>query len=256
MINGTYVTACATLTLLRRDRIFIPVCFALVAISGFAVIASEWGVAEFDKILNDVGFFGFQMTGMMVAIFWGGKIVADSKTEGSIESELAAPLSRTAWLLGKYGGLAAALLLLGALIIPVWQSLLLLNGYTWLTPVEWAAFGLTILGWLVMGAVSIFWSTLMRQGVALFTVLSLWIVGLTSGAVANTLQSDTDPLTRRMVEAIAQAWDLQQFNLIAQVTGRLPLDPHDLSWRAAYGVLLILFILAVASLIFERRSLQ
>jgi ABC-type transport system involved in multi-copper enzyme maturation permease subunit len=254
MWKGLFTTASTTFTLLRRDRIFIPFLISALAISVFAQLASDWGVEEFSKILNDIGFFGFQMTGSFVALFWGTKMVSDSRTEGSIEVELAAPIQRTTWLIGKYLGLTAALLLLGVLIVVSWQAMMLLNDFGWMKPAEWTAFGFTILAWSVLGAVAVMFGCLIRQTVALFVSLALWVTGLCSAVVANTLHPDTPESTKRLVSGIARAWDLQQFNLVSSAVSGIPLPWEELGWRLAYGVLLIVFVLSTASFLFNRRD--
>lgn len=254
MWKGLFVTASTTFTLLRRDKIFTPFLISAIAISIFAQLASDWGVEEFNKILNDIGFFGFQMTGSFVALFWGIKMVSDSRTEGSIEVELAAPIERTTWLLGKYLGLTATLILLGALIVVSWQGMMLLNNFGWMQMTEWIAFAFTILAWAVLGALAILFGCLMRQTVALFVSLALWISGLCSTIVANTLHPDTPESTKRLVVGIARAWDLQQFNLVSSAVSGIPLPWNELGWRLAYGVLLIAFILSIATVLFRRRD--
>jgi Cu-processing system permease protein len=247
-------TASTTLTLLRRDRIFVPIVLSAMAIAIFAQLASDWSVAEFSKVLNDIGFFGFQMTGTLVAIFWGIKMVTDSKTEGSIEVELAAPISRSTWLLGKYLGLVAAFFLLAIVILVAWQAMMLLNDFGWMSQPELVALGFTILGWAVMGAVALLFGCIARQAVALFVTLALWLAGLTSAMIANTLSQDTPESTKTIVQGIARAWDLQQFNLASRASQGAAIPWPDLSWRLAYGVLLVAITLSLACALFSRKD--
>src|SRR5690606_34381136 len=106
------VIAWETFVLLRRDKIFVPALVISLLISVLANLASDWSVEDFEKILFDIGFFGFQMTGSLVAIFWGAKIISDSRQEGSLEVQLAAPISRGSWIIGKYAGLCLCLVVL------------------------------------------------------------------------------------------------------------------------------------------------
>lgn len=254
MLRPLFVTASTTLVLLRRDRIFVPVLLAAIGISFFAQIASDWGVEEFSKILNDIGFFGFQITGSVVALFWGIKMVTDSRTEGAIEVELAAPIDRKTWLIGKYLGLLACLLVLGAMILIGWQGMMLLNNFGWMSLAELTAFGFTVLGWAVLGAVALLFGCLMRQAVALFVTLALWLAGLSSALVANTLPPGSSPLTKKIMVGLARAWDLQQFNLVSSAVSGAPLPWTELSWRLSYGILLIIFTLSLACVFFSRRD--
>src|SRR5271169_3241497 len=108
-LRAIRVIALETFLLLRRDRIFAPALVLGLAACALALLASDWSIEDFSKILYDVGYFGFQITGGLVALVWGTKTVGDSRQEGSLEVQLAAPISRFTWLIGKYLGLATCL---------------------------------------------------------------------------------------------------------------------------------------------------
>jgi ABC-type transport system involved in multi-copper enzyme maturation permease subunit len=254
MLRAVYVVALETFILLRRDKIFVPGLVTALLIALFASLAANWGIEEFDKLLFDVGYFGFEVMGGLIAIFWGTKIVSDSRQEGALEVQLAAPVPRPVWLVAKFLGLAGTLVLLGVSLLVLWQAVMLANDYGVMRPPEVAAFALMVLGWLVLAAASLALGCVVRQGLALFGAVCLWVTGLASVLVAHALPEDTPEASRAAVRLIARIWDLGQFNLTDQATGLVPYVAREAAMRGAYGVLLILALLTGSCIIFQRRD--
>lgn len=243
-----------TLLLLKRDRVFLPALFFGIAVVLIANLASDWSVEEFSKILFDVGAFGFQLIGSAVAIFWGVKSVSDSRQQGALEVQLAAPIGRAPWLVGKFLGLALALSALFALLLAVWQAFMLLNDFGMMTPDQLTAFGLMLLGWLVLAATATMFASFCGQAIAMFATLSAWIVGLASALVAATLSKESPDALKLAVRGVARLWDLQQFLVVDRsLAGQFP-GGMELGVRASYGGVMILILITVACIVFSRRD--
>ena len=80
--------------MLRRDRVFTPMMIVGVAIALFANTASGWTIEEYEKILFDIGIAGFRVTGAVVAMLWGVRLITDPLHDRSIELRIAAPSAR------------------------------------------------------------------------------------------------------------------------------------------------------------------
>lgn len=240
---------------LRRDQIFLPAFICGAVGLAFAVLSSFWSIEEFRKLLFDFGTVGFLLLGVMVALFWGNKVMSDARKDGSIEIILAAPISRLSWLWGNYLGLALALVSLGALLLVAWQLILLGFGLRIMTPQEWIACGFIILLWLVVAALSVCFATLASSAVALFCSLILCVSGFLAAPVLQTLSPEAPESTRRVVEGIATVWNLKQFSFAEAVTvGGFP-STTELGWRLGYGVSLIFVLLLASVLLFKQRDL-
>ncbi|MEY4630456.1 MAG: hypothetical protein RIQ81_576 [Pseudomonadota bacterium] len=242
--------------LLRRDKIFLPAAIAGGFIAMFANIASEWGIEEFSKILFDIGAFGFHLTGSLVAIFWGTKTVSEARADGSLEIQLAAPISRVAWLTGKYLGLVFALTLLWLMLVAFWQLLMLANDFGAMSRPQLIFFSFQLLEWCLVGALSLFFSTFAGVTIAMFASITTWLVGLVTMPVYQALPPGVDRVTGVIVKALAQIWDLRQFNLSGFAVGLEQISDGELRLRAAYGIILILFIMSVSCVFFRRRDVM
>lgn len=255
-VSVVAVIARETFLLLRRDKVFVPALIISIVISALANLASDWSVEDFTKILFDIGFFGFQITGSLVAIFWGAKIINDSRQEGSLEVQLAAPVDRGHWIIGKYLGLCACLIVLAVILLTIWQSLMLLNGFGWMTKIALVVYAFMVLSWLVQGALAILMASFMGQAIAMFATLCLWLTGMASALVANTVSPESSPLMKTLTSGIARFWDFQQFNLVDHAMTKPWLSQSDLMNRGAYGLILILLQLTLAVTIFSKRDIN
>lgn len=250
------IIASETFILLRRDKIFVPALVISLFISAMANLASDWSVEDFTKILFDIGFFGFQMTGSLVAIFWGAKIISDSRQEGSLEVQLAAPISRGNWIIGKYFGLCLCLLVLAAILLVIWQALMLLNDFGLMHPYHLTVYGFIVISWMVQGALAILMASFMGQAIAMFSTLCLWLVGMASALVANTISPDSSPMTKSIASGIARFWDFQQFNLVDYVQTKAWLGQDELLYRGLYALILVAIQLSLSVTIFSRRDVN
>lgn len=248
--------AAETFLRLRRDKIFVPALLIGIGLLALTGLASFWGVEEFFKILYDLGTAAYLFTGSTVAIFWGNKIVSDSKQEGSLEVQLASPIGRSVWLLGKFLGLFFALLLLALGFLVAWQGIYLSYGIGWMRDVDLVMFALLTMVWFVLAALSIFFAALATQAVALFCAIWMFVCGLISGPILQALSPETPAATKQVVGIIAGLWNLHLFN-IAQSMDRyfIPQVPADIGLRFGYGLLLLGFFLAAACLAFQKRDI-
>lgn len=251
-----FAVASETFLRLRRDKVFVPALLIGVGLLGLTGLASYWGVEEFFKILYDLGTAAYLFTGATVAIFWGNKIVSDSKQEGSLEVQLASPIGRSTWLIGKFLGLFAALLLLAIGFLIAWQGIYLGYGMGWINPYDLWMFALLTMVWFILAALSIFFASLATQAVALFCSIWVFVCGLISGPILQALSPETPESTKKVVGLIAGIWNLHLFNISQSLSQyHKPELPFDLGLRFGYGALLCAFFLAAACLAFQKRDI-
>lgn len=240
---------------LRRDRIFLPALVVGIALLLLSGLASFWGVEEFYKILYDLGTTAFHLTGALVAIFWGTKLISDSRQEGSLEIQLASPIGRTQWLLGKYLGLTLTLVLLAIMFMLGWQ--LVYTGYG-MGFMGWDAvgiFSILTLSWLTMGAVAILFASMSSYAVALFSSVWLLICGLLTAPIMQSISPETPQEVKTVVTYLAGFWNLHYFNLYEFGVSRDFISSTEVIKRVSYGVALIAGFLSLASLSFRNKDL-
>jgi Cu-processing system permease protein len=239
-----------TFYILRRGPVFIPAIFFGLMIAVFGTIASTWGVAEFRKILFDIGGFGFHLIGNMVAIIWSVKVLAVARLDGSLEVQLASPVSRPAWLVGRFLGIFVSLIMMGILMLACWQIVMILTGYGLLRQEEFFALFLQSLGWGILASIALFFASFCGLITALFASFSLWISGLLTELVAATVREELGATFAVFLRGMSYVWNLQNFNR----TPSFIID-HGLQWvgwASLYGVMLMALFLCAGSLFFTK----
>lgn len=241
---------------LRRDRIFLPAVLVGIGMLFLSGLASYWGIEEFFKILYDLGTTVFHLTGVVVAIFWGIKLINDSRQEGSVEVQLAAPIRRSEWILGRYLGLVAALFLLACFFLFGWQLIYWFYGMGWMGWSSVLIFISLSLSWLVMAAAAFLIATLASQAVALFTSIWLLICGLIAQPILQSLAPDTPIFIRNCVAWFTGIWDLHYFNLGEFGTQKASLEFSFFLERLNYGLALVGALTALACISFSRKDIH
>ena len=242
--------------ILRRDRIFMPMIVVGFAITLFANIASNWSIEDFEKILFDIGIAGFRVTGAVVSILWGVRMITDPLQDRSIELRIASPSARFVWILARYSGLATCLILMGLIFAASWQSIMSLNSFGSMTNIQSWTLGLLVLEWLVLGAFGLLMGTLAGFSTAIFVAFGSWIAGLLAPLVAATIDPGTDPSQKQLVEFLANVWNFQRFNLIDQLeAGAKSVEISDLVSRLTWGGSVLFGSLILASWVFQEKDL-
>ena len=101
-------TAYETFLTLKRDRIYYPALIITALIFVAASFIAEWSVDDWRIIFFNFSQTMFRISGDIIAILFGTKLLQDAVTDGSIETSLSRPVGRAEWVLGKFLGLSCA----------------------------------------------------------------------------------------------------------------------------------------------------
>lgn len=253
-----------------RDKVlYAIVAFAVLLIAVSYLIGQLTAGQDF-KIIKDLGLAAMSLFGLFIAIFIGVGLVAREIDRRSIYAILAKPVRRSEFIVGKYLGLVATLVVNLAVMAVAYYLVL---GYMQWTLAEkviaasaappldarllWAI-AMIACELALVTAVALFWST--------FSSSALMSVGLTAGLyVAGQFGADLRNL-QQVVESPAAAAigrglyyvlpNFAAFDIKAQVVHGLPLEPGYLAMTAAYGVAYIALLVLAAVIIFSRRDLK
>ncbi|MCL2283974.1 MAG: ABC transporter permease subunit [Fibromonadales bacterium] len=88
-----------------RDKIPYVVLFSAIALAAFTVLLGEWSVFDREFVVKSNTISLISLSGFFIAIFAGVGQVQKEIQKKTIHTLLAKPVSRSAFLLGKYFGL-------------------------------------------------------------------------------------------------------------------------------------------------------
>ena len=93
-----------------RDRIFYSLLAFAVIMLAFSLVLGNLTIGDEIKIIKDFGLAAISLFGVLIAIFVGISLVYKEMEKRTIYVILAHPISRSQFVLGKYGGLSLTLL--------------------------------------------------------------------------------------------------------------------------------------------------
>lgn len=228
-------------------------------IFGVLLVVASWLVSlltlgEMHRIISDLGLSAMELIGTLLAVFIGASLVAGDVERRVIYSVVAKPVTRTQYILGRYGGLAAALLLNLVVMAVVLAGVLAIDARS-LHPID-ATFGTAILmigvQLLVVAAVAVLFSCVTSTTLAAIFTLSVATAGHLTNDMRNLWQGGSTWLPKAIWYALP---NLGSLSLNTEVIYRQPVPAS--AWIASlYGLLYAASALAIASLAFERRDFR
>jgi len=239
----------------RNKVLFGLLFFALLMIVS-GVIVSSLSYVENARILQDVGLAAIRLFGVAMAIFLGIEVISREVERRTVFSVLAKPISRGAFLIGKFLGLTLTIWLQVALMGLAFAAVSLLAGAP-LGAVH-AAFLLMVAAELALVvAIATLFSAFTTPLLAAFFTTGLWLVGGLSrelrdiGAASDSawVENSTWWLHRLLP-------DLQSFDIAIEAAHGLPVEASQLLWALAYGTGYVALLLFIAVAVFQRRQFR
>ena len=250
------VLAIAAVTLreaLRRKVQVNLLLFAIVLVVA-SLVLSTLTIGEMHRIAADLGLTAMQLMGSLIAVFLGASLVAGDVERRVVYPILAKPVSRAQYLLGRYCGLAATLVLNLAVMGATLAAMLVLEARS-LRPLDAAllsAYGMMAVQFLVVAAVAVLFSSLTTTTLAVIFALAVTIAGRLSNDLRTLWTGPGAGIGRGLWYLVP---NLSALSLNESVVYRTP--PPGTAWLAAlYALLYAAAVLALAAATFERRDLR
>ena len=245
-----------TMRELLRNKLLYNLLFFAVLLIASSLFIAQLTIGQWDRIILDMGLGAAELTGVLIAVLIGVSLVAGEIDRKTIFPTLAKPLSRSAFIAGRYAGLATMLSVNVAVMTVSVAVVLHMAGYT-LSRTAAAAALLIFIELLVMAAAAIFFSSFTTPILASAFSLSLFLIGHLVGSLQTFAQRSKSSTARAVTLAAYRVLpDLELFNLKPQAANALAVPPGATSTAAAYGVVYAAIFLLLAVAIFSRRDLK
>lgn len=250
------VLALAGVTLreaLRRKVQVNLLLFALLLVVT-SLVLSQLTIGEMHRIAADLGLTAMEGMGSLIAVFLGASLVAGDVERRVLYPVVAKPITRAQYLLGRYLGLAATLVLnLAAMGATLAVMLVLADGS--LRPLDLAFLSaLAMMGvqFLVVAAIAVLFSAVTTTTLAAIFSLALTLAGRLSNDLRTLWNGPGERLGTVLWYLLP---NLSALSLNESVIYRTP--PPASAWLAVpYALLYAGAALALASAVFERRDLR
>jgi ABC-type transport system involved in multi-copper enzyme maturation permease subunit len=239
-----------------RDRILYTLLFFAVLMILAAIGVAQMTIGEYDKVLRDLGLTAISVFGLLIAIFLGIGLVSKEIERKTIYTIVSKPVYRWQFLLGKFLGLAATLLVqVVGMGIAFALMLVLAEGTLSMTLVS--AIWLTYAELLVIVAAALMFSTFSSPVLASMFTIGLWLIGrLSAGLLEFANESDTTGEGFRSFARVLYrvAPDLQTFNVRAAAAYGTDVSWEYVGYATSYSLVWAGLFLFLASVIFHFRE--
>ncbi|RKH71423.1 ABC transporter permease [Corallococcus aberystwythensis] len=240
----------------RRNRVTVVVGVFAAVVLFSSTLVTEVTVTTFDRVLTDFGLGMMSLILVFLAVFLSSSLLSREIERRTIFLVVSKPVSRTQFLLAR---LAGTMLTLGVLLVAMTLVFLL----------QLVMFGADITSTQLLASAGLWFELLVISSVGL---LFSSFAGPAVSAIATTgmyftghLTNDLYAIASRSESAFVQVVgktlyyvlpNLERVNFRPQATYALPVEASTFLSGAAYSVAWAGVLIALATVIFERRDFR
>jgi len=239
-----------------RDRLVAGVLGGGFVILAATQILTPLAMGEGMRLTVDLGLTGITLLGLLVILLAGTSLVAKEIERRTIYNLLSRPIARPVYLIGKWAGLTATLWTTVALLGAGLGAVLVARGAANHLPSLAQALVLAGLELSIVTALAVLFSALSTPVLSALYTLGAFVAGQWSDDLRH-FALKLEPAPRVAVEVVAQLVpNLPLFNMRALAADGDPTTVLHLGLAAAYALLYVTCVLALASAAFESRDFK
>lgn len=239
-----------------RDKILYNLLIFALLIIGLSYFLGDLTVMEQVKVIKDLGLASIHIFGALMAIFIGIGLVSKEIEKRTIYTIVSKPVSRVEFLIGKYLGLLATLIMNVTIMLAVLLGMLLLMNEPF-APKLIAASAFIFLELALLVAIALFFSTFSTPTLSAIFSLSFFVIGHLTGSIKFFGSRSESVLVQKTAMVFYYVFpNLENFNFKVQAAYDLPLNVATMAWAFGYAVLYAAMLMTVSVLIFWKRDFK
>jgi Cu-processing system permease protein len=257
----TKIVALAGITVREavRQKLAVNLLVFTVALLAASVTISTLTFGEQYRIIVNIGLSSMEVFGTLIAAFLGAGLIARDVERRTVYAILAKPVSRGAYVLGRYLGLVATTTL-NMLVMAAVFSLMLayyLKGFGFLrdTPLL-AVLASLVVQFAMVAAVATLFSTFSTPTLSAIFTLSLVVAGHVAVDLVRYWAREGSAARLLAQLAYVVVPNLEALDLKEAMVYKDPVPAHFLGTGIGYGILYAAAVVAFSSAIFSRRDLR
>lgn len=240
-----------------RDRVLYLIAFYGVVFIAATTLLPYVAAGTEDKILLDVGIAAIGILGLLIAVFVGTGLVNKEIEKRTVFVMISKPISAAEFIVGKHLGLTGVLTVLVAAMTAIFFATLQVKQIPYPMDSLLIAVLFQILELSLITAFAILFGVMTSSVLAMMLTIAIYLMGhlsrdlLALGELAkdSTFQQVTQALYLILPDLARLDWKNQAVYGVAMLPSPLEMGTH-----AAYGILYIALLLAIATFIFSRRQ--
>ncbi len=255
-LPATHAIARNTVREALRSRLLYTLVFFAVLLIGSSALLATLSYVERERILQDIGLSAIRLMGAIIAVFVGVGLIHREVERRTVYTILSKPVSRTAFVVGKFAGLAATLWLMVGIMGLAFAAVSLVSG----APLGWghlAALALTCVELALLVAVATLFSSFTTPTLASAFSLGVYLLGHLVRDLRDLGAASDSELAERVTAGLYLVLpDLEAFDLVIPAVHGLAIPPGEVAMGALYGFGYAALVLVLAAFVFERRDLR
>ena len=265
-LRETYLIALNSFREAVRDKIPYVVLLSAVALAAFSVLLGEWSVFDREFVVKSVTVSVISISGLFIALFAGVGQVQKEIQKKTIHTLLAKPVSREAFLLGKYIGLLILIALHVILLSLTLFFLLWVIDGSISIPVIQACY-LVFWELAIVLAFAVLFSTYSSALISSIFSFGIYLIGHLSNQILKEVYFayrvsdegsflyDRGELVYDIAKGIHYIFpNLFRFNASMQAAHSITLDASYIIWNSLYAFGYSSIVLCLAALLFRKKD--
>ena len=239
-----------------RSKGMVGILFAGMTLIVLTNILANLYVGDRARILQTSGFFFIGFWGLLTSVFLGATVVNKEIQDKTLYLLLVRPMSRGTYLIGKWLGLVATLLIIFVGISSVFLINLKMNGIAILIP-HFMALACIFMEWCLLATFSLMFSTFTTPFLNGLFVYCVWMLGHLSNDLLIYYRNVSDQSYSILLKIIHMIIpNLEAINFRSDVIYGKSIEPVLFGMALSVSVLWIVTILILSATIFSFRKLS
>ncbi len=238
---------------LIREKMFIIIFFLAIALLLFSVALSNLSIWEFQRILSDFSLASMEIAGLGIALFSGSFMIFKEIEKQTCLLLLSKPISRSEFIVGKFVGLSALILLTLVALTALLNLILLEPSFIGNSIVIMVNIYLKV---LVVLALVFLLSVYIRPVISLLFGLSFYFYGHGINSVEFLIKKTRDEnliALQKILEAVSPQFF--RFNWKNYYFLKDAPDLNDVGVMIGYFLVWIIFLMVLAVRGFNKRDI-
>jgi Cu-processing system permease protein len=240
-----------------RQKLAVNLLVFAVALVTSSYMISTLTFGEQYRIITDIGLTAMEVFGTLIAVFLGAGLISRDVERRTVYPILAKPVSRAAYVTGRYAGLVATTTLNLVVMATCFVAVLAfyLRGFAFVVETPLAAtLVATAIQFAMIAAVAVFFSAFSTATLSAIFTLSLVVAGHLASDFVRRGRGPAPAATGKLLYLVVP--NLEALNLKEAMVYKdaIPLDA--LAPALLYGVLYAAGVVALSVAVFSRRDLR
>jgi len=237
-----------------RSRIFYAIlALAVIALFGTTIFASL-SLGQEAKIVTDFGLAGIYLFSIIISIFLGANLIYKEIEQRTIYIILSKAITKTEFIVGKFFGLSATLLVANLIMAAVYLPIVwyFSGSFSWIALL---AIGMQFLETLIFIALATLFSTFTSPVAGSVYTLLVFVIGHSTGILPKYAEK-TSPIIEKLYLAVYYIFpNLEKFNIRLEAANGLSVPPMLIFFAGAYGLIFIALFLMIAAVALTAQDL-